>query len=135
MSDCVFCGVVAGTEPAHRVHRTEQTLAFLDAAPAAPGHALVVPTSHHETLTAMPAELAGELFETVQRVTAAVESALDPEGASIVQSNGTAAGQDVFHAHVHVIPRFEDDGVTVSWSPGELTNDAEDTAAVISKRL
>lgn len=115
--DCVFCRIAAGTEPAQIVHRSATSCAFLDHAPAAPGHVLVIPTEHVETLPAMEPERAGALFETVQRVSDAIERVRSPDGISIVQSNGRVAGQEVFHAHVHVIPRSVDDQITLSWEP------------------
>ncbi|QLC34300.1 HIT family protein [Halarchaeum sp. CBA1220] len=124
MSDCVFCEIVADAESAHRLYEDDRTLAVLDDAPAATGHALVVPKAHHETLTDMPGDLASAVFWTVQRVAAGIEDALDPDGVSVVQSNGAAAGQEIGHAHVHVVPRHGDDDVTVSW-PDDGEVDAE----------
>lgn len=119
MADCVFCSIVADDSPAHRVYEDESTLAFLDIEPAARGHTLVIPKAHCEGITDLQEELAGELFQTVQRVATVLESAYDPDGISIVQANGRAAGQEILHAHVHVIARYEDDDVTVRWEPRE----------------
>ncbi|USZ69980.1 HIT family protein (plasmid) [Halorussus salilacus] len=136
MPECVFCDIVAGERSAHRLHEDERTLAFLDAAPAAPGHALVVPKPHRETLTEVEPDLAVDLFRSVRRVASAVESALDPDGLNVVQSNGEAAGQDVFHAHVHVVPRYGDDDVTLAWSPGDPPGESDrDIAAEIRDAL
>lgn len=136
MSDCVFCGIASGEEPAHRLCADERTVAFLDAAPAAPGHALVAPTTHHETLMDVPADLAADVFRKVRRVAAAAESALDPDGVSVVQSNGAAAGQDVRHVHVHVLPRYRDDDVTLRWSPGDPTEESQrEVAATLRSEL
>ncbi|GAD51586.1 histidine triad nucleotide-binding protein [Halarchaeum acidiphilum MH1-52-1] len=133
MSDCAFCEIVAGEQSAHRLHEDDRTLAFLDDAPAATGHALVVPKAHHETLTDMPGDLASAVFWTVRRVAAAVEDALDPAGVSVLQQNGVAAGQDVPHAHVHVVPRDEDDDVRLAW-PGDGEANAE-TARRLRERV
>lgn len=116
MSDCVFCSIVAGESPAYRLYEDEQTLAFLDIEPATRGHTLVVPKAHHETTTDMPESLTGAVFRTVHRVAGALESVSGTDGFNIVQANGVAAGQEVFHAHVHVIPRYEDDSVDLEWS-------------------
>lgn len=129
MPDCVFCDIVAGTEPVHRLYERQRTLAFLDTAPVNPGHTLVVPTTHCETLTDMEPDLVADLFRTTQRVANAIESAFDPDGMNVIQSNGIAAGQDVFHAHVHILPRYEDDGITIHWPHGELTDESGRNAA------
>lgn len=123
MPDCVFCDIIAGENPAHRLYEDQRTLAFLDAAPANPGHALVVPTDHFETLTDMEPDLVADLFRTTQCVANAVESVFDPDGMNVIQSNGAAASQDVFHTHVHILPRYEDDDITIHWSYRELTDD------------
>lgn len=136
MSSCPFCAIVADDAPAHRLSEDEQTLAFLDVEPATRGHALVVPKTHYETLTDMPESLAGATYRSAHRVAAAVESCPGVAGTNIVQSNGEAAGQDVFHAHVHVIPRYEDDGVDLGWT-GASTDDAtqQEIATTIREKL
>ncbi|GAB7012230.1 HIT family protein [Halolamina salina] len=132
MSDCAFCSIVAERAPAYRVYEDGRTLAFLDVNPAARGHTLVVPKEHAESITEMQAPLVGDVFRTAQRVAAALESAFEPDGINVVQSNGRAAGQEVLHAHVHVIPRSEDDSVDLDWTAGD-PDDAvlTDTAATL----
>lgn len=127
MSECVFCDIVAGEVPAHRLFEDEHTLAFLDAAPVAPGHALIIPKAHHVTLTDMDTDLTAEVFRTVRRVAAAVEAVVEPDGFNVTQSNGAAAGQDVFHVHVHVVPRYEDDEVRVHWPREDLSEEEQGT--------
>lgn len=116
MSVCVFCDIVANDAPAYRIFEDEQTLAFLDIEPANPGHVLVIPTTHCETLTDMSSALTTSVFQTVRRVADAIESAFDPDGVNIMQSNGAAAGQEIHHAHVHVVPRYDGDDVTLHWT-------------------
>lgn len=136
MSDCQFCDIAAGEAPATRLYEDETTVAFLDIAPVTDGHTLVVPKNHYETLTDMPPETVGYLFERVRVVAEAVEAAFDPDGLNIVQANGEAAGQEVFHAHVHVLPRYEDDDVQVRWPAGELTEGkASEVATAIRAEL
>ena len=136
MSACVFCEIASGEATAHRILEDDRTLAFLDAAPAAPGHVLVVPTVHRETLTDAEPDLVADVFRTVRRAASAVESAFDPDGLTVVQSNGTAAGQEIPHAHVHVVPRYEDDDVIVRWPHDELPDDAgRDVADAIRAEL
>lgn len=136
MSDCQFCDIAAGEAPATRLYEDESVVVFLDIAPVTDGHTLVVPKNHYETLTDMPPETAGDLFERVRVVAGAVEAAFDPDGLNIVQANGEAAGQEVFHAHVHVLPRYENDDVQVRWPAGELTESkASEVATAIRAEL
>jgi histidine triad (HIT) family protein len=135
MSACVFCDIVQGEVPAHRIYADDQTLAFLDTAPANPGHALVIPTTHHETLTDMSEKRVGNVFQTARRIASAIESAYDPDGLNIVQSNGAAAGQEVYHAHVHVIPRYSGDDVLLQWASGDVDDGAQRTASTLQDEL
>ncbi|WP_336136510.1 HIT family protein [Natronomonas amylolytica] len=136
MSDCQFCDIAAGEAPATRLYEDETTVAFLDIAPVVRGHTLVVPKGHYETLTDIPPETVGDLFERVRIVAGAVEAAFDPDGLNILQANGEAAGQEVFHAHVHILPRYEDDDVQVRWPAGELTeSEASEIATAIRAEL
>jgi histidine triad (HIT) family protein len=127
--DCVFCSIVAGEAPAHRVYEDEDAVAFLDVNPVARGHTLVVPRDHHATLSAMPAETTAATFSAARTVAEGIEATVDPAGLNLVQSNGAAAGQDVFHVHVHLIPRSEDDGVSFAPSRGSLTEGEGETVA------
>ena len=95
--------------PARIIHETETTLAFLDAHPLARGHTLVVPKEPYEHLQDLPADLSADLFETVHELTPTIEEAVDADGTTIGINNGEAAGQEVPHVHVHMIPRFEGD--------------------------
>jgi histidine triad (HIT) family protein len=116
MSDCIFCGIVAGTMPAERVYEDERTVAFLDIAPACDGHVLVIPRTHSDDIHgADPADLAA-CAQTAQVIAGRVSGALSADGVTIMQSNGRAAGQTVFHYHVHVLPRFDGDGVLRPWT-------------------
>jgi histidine triad (HIT) family protein len=117
MSDCIFCAIAAGSLPSERVHADERTVAFLDIAPAAAGHVLVIPRAHADDIHgADPADLAA-CAETAQAMAARVSGALGCDGVTIMQSNGRAAGQTVFHYHVHVIPRMDGDGALRPWTP------------------
>lgn len=107
---CIFCQIVDGEAPARTVYETETVQAFLDVNPLAPGHTLVVPTSHHERIADLPADLATDLFAVVHAVTPAVEAAVDADATTIAFNNGRAAGQEVPHVHGHIVPRFRGDG-------------------------
>jgi histidine triad (HIT) family protein len=123
MSDCIFCAIATGDGPAERVHSDERTVAFLDLFPAADGHVLVIPKAHCDDVHGADPEDLAACARTVQLMAARVAGALAPDGVSVIQSNGRAAGQTVFHYHVHVIPRFDGDGVITPWTPGRATPD------------
>jgi histidine triad (HIT) family protein len=108
--DCIFCSIVDGDIPARTVHETDGALAFLDANPLAPGHTLVIPKTHHGQIGDLPADLAGEVFDVVTELTPRIRSAVDADAANVGINDGEAAGQEVPHVHVHVVPRFEGDG-------------------------
>ncbi|ELZ73931.1 histidine triad protein [Haloferax prahovense DSM 18310] len=110
MSDCIFCAIVDGDIPGRIVHKTEHSLAFLDANPLAPGHTLVVPKEHHARLDEVPADAAADLFAAVNDLVPRVEAAVDADATNVGINNGPAAGQEVDHVHVHIVPRFEGDG-------------------------
>jgi histidine triad (HIT) family protein len=105
----VFCRIVAGEQPAHLVLEEEQTVAFLDMRPVFPGHCLLVPRAHHETLADVPATLVTPLFATAQRLAVAVEAGMDADGTFVAINNRVS--QSVPHVHVHVVPRRRKDGL------------------------
>jgi histidine triad (HIT) family protein len=109
MSDetCIFCRIAQKQLPAALVYEDEKVLAFLDIKPLNEGHTLVIPTTHYESIFDIPQELIAYLHGITKQVAIAVKKATDADGISIIQQNGKAAGQDIFHLHVHVIPRYE----------------------------
>ena len=112
MSDdpTIFEQIAAGDIPARIVHETETVLAFLDANPLAAGHTLVIPREPYTKLEDLPDDVAAELWTTVQSLTSTIETAVDADATTIGVNNGSAAGQEVPHVHVHIIPRFDDEG-------------------------
>ncbi|WP_418283766.1 HIT family protein [Halorubrum sp. DTA46] len=108
--DCIFCSIVAGDIPARTVHETDDVLAFLDANPLSRGHTLVIPKGHAQHVGDLDDDLAGALFAAVTELTPRVQSAVDADAANVGINDGAAAGQEVPHVHVHIIPRFEGDG-------------------------
>lgn len=108
--DCIFCSIVAGDIPGRIVKETDHALAFLDANPLAPGHTLVVPKQHYSRVNDIPGDEAAELFGAVHELAATVEDAVDADAVSIGINDGEAAGQEVPHTHVHLVPRYEGDG-------------------------
>jgi histidine triad (HIT) family protein len=123
MSDCIFCGIAAGAMAAEVVHSDERTVAFLDIFPAAEGHVLVIPRAHADDIHGVTHDDLAACAATAQLMAARVTGALGCDGVTIQQSNGRAAGQTVFHYHVHVIPRREGDGVQRPWTQHEASRD------------
>lgn len=106
----IFEKVISDELPHYKIYEDEETYAFLDAFPSAYGHTLVVPKKPYKNIYEIPTELAGKLFQVVQKIAVAVKKAFEAEGINIVMNNEKAAGQVVFHTHIHIIPRFENDG-------------------------
>jgi histidine triad (HIT) family protein len=124
LEDCAFCAVAAGRREATRVLEDDQAVAFLDHRPLFPGHVLVVPRAHRETLADLPARELGPFFATVQRLAAAVEAAVDAEGSFVALNNRVS--QSVPHLHVHVVPRRRRDGLRgFFWPRHAYADDAE----------
>jgi len=109
MSDCVFCDIVAGHAPASIVYENEVALAFMDIHPVHPGHTLVIPRTHVVDLSSCPPGLVGELFQVSARIAPAIATATNAAGFNVWTANGKAAGQEVFHLHLHILPRYHDD--------------------------
>jgi diadenosine tetraphosphate (Ap4A) HIT family hydrolase len=105
--DCVFCRITRNEEPASFVYEDEDVIAFLDARPVSEGHTLIVSRRHYENIFAVPDEELVHLFKVVKKVALAVSKSEKADGISIIQNNGSAAHQVIFHFHVHVIPRHE----------------------------
>jgi histidine triad (HIT) family protein len=115
MTDCVFCRIVARQIPATVVHEDEHTLAFMDLGQVNPGHVLVAVKGHAENLYALDDAQAGAVLRAAARVARAIREAFKPQGLSVYQANGKAAGQTVFHYHLHLVPRHEGDGMALTW--------------------
>ena len=132
MTDCLFCGIVAGAVPAQIVLDDDVAVAFLDARPVFKGHVLVVPRQHFPTLPDLPADLVGPLFIRVRRLSAAVLPAFGAQGSFVALNN--IVSQSVPHLHVHVVPRTRGDGLRgFFWPRGKYASDEE--AADYARRL
>lgn len=112
---CIFCRLVAGEIPSAKVHEDDLTIAFMDIGQVNPGHVLVATKRHAVTLLDITPEEAGAVMQAAQRVARAVQAAFDPPGMTLFQANGPVGGQTVFHFHLHVLPRHEDDGMALAW--------------------
>ncbi|MDQ3758298.1 MAG: HIT family protein, partial [Actinomycetota bacterium] len=128
---CVFCSIVAGDAPAHVVLDAAAAVGFLDAVPLFPGHVLVVPREHHETLPDLPADSVQPFFEAVQRVNRAVQEATGSQG--IFNGVNNVVSQSVPHLHVHVVPRTKGDGLRGFFWPRQRYASEEEVAAVAAR--
>jgi histidine triad (HIT) family protein len=126
--DCIFCKIVAGELPGQIVDEDERTIAFMDIAPATRGHLLVIPRAHARNLLEISPQDLGATVATAQRMAQRVNERLQPAGVNLINSCGSAAWQTVFHFHVHVIPRYEDDPLKLPWVPAQ--GDPDEIAAV-----
>ena len=115
MDDCVFCKIIAKQIPCTIVREDESTLAFMDIGSVNPGHVLVVCRVHVSDVLGLDERQAAAMFQAAALVAKAINRAYSPPGVSIYQANGAAAGQTVFHAHIHVVPRYEGDGMDLVW--------------------
>ena len=131
MADCLFCRVVAGDVPAHLVLDEDDTVAFLDHRPLFPGHCLLVPREHHETLVDLPEELLVPLFSAARRLSRAVETAMGAEGSFVAMNNRVS--QSVPHLHVHVVPRRRKDGLRGFFWPRHRYASEEEAAEVAAR--
>ncbi|MEA2276464.1 MAG: histidine triad family protein [Solirubrobacteraceae bacterium] len=125
--DCLFCKIVAGEIPATVVAEDERTISFMDINPATRGHALVVPRAHATDLLSLPGEDLAACAAAAQRLALRAKETLGAAGVNLLNSCGSAAWQTVFHFHVHVIPRYEDDPLKLPWTPSP--GDSDDIAA------
>lgn len=129
--NCIFCKLAGGEIPTATLYEDEDFRVILDANPAAKGHALIIPKEHYANLYELDDELAGKVLVLAKKMITKLTDILGCDGYNIVQNNGEVAGQTVFHFHMHLIPRFKDDGVGVTWKMGELTE--EDKNDILSK--
>ena len=133
---CAFCAVAAGETPAAMVWEDEHSVAFLDHRPRFPGHCLLVPRRHYETLPELPPELLAPLFHNAQRLARAMETGLGADGSFVAVNNRVS--QSVPHVHIHVVPRRRKDGLKgFFWPRGKYASDAEmrETAARLHEAL
>ena len=121
MENCIFCKLAKGEIPTATLYEDEEFRVILDQGPASKGHALIIPKAHAANLYELPDELAGKAMVLAKKMITKMTDVLGCDGYNVVQNNGAAAGQTVFHFHMHLIPRWEQDGVGVTWTPGTLT--------------
>ena len=128
MRDCIFCKIANGEIPSATLYEDEDFRVILDLGPASKGHALILPKEHAANLYELPDELAAKAMVVAKKVGSVLAKGLNCDGLNVVQNNGEAAGQTVFHFHIHLIPRFKGDEkqVKLTWEPGKLTDEVKE---------
>jgi histidine triad (HIT) family protein len=121
--NCIFCKIAHGEIPSATLYEDEDFRVILDLGPASRGHALILPKVHAADLFSLPDETAAKAMILAKRIAETLKEGLKADGINIVQNNGEAAGQTVFHFHMHLIPRYQDDTVQLNWQPGTLTDE------------
>lgn len=135
--NCIFCKILADEIPSSVVYEDDDFRAILDVNPAARGHVIILPKNHAANIFELPDEDASKILIVAKKIATAMKKTYQCDGVNILQNNGEASGQTVFHLHVHVIPRFEGDTdhINIGWKPGETPADLADIAAEIKANL
>ena len=128
-SNCLFCKIANGEIPSRTIEENDMFKVVLDVGPATKGHALILPKDHYTNLYDLPEDVTAEVYKMAKKIALRMKEKLGCDGVNIVQNNEEAAGQTVFHFHMHVIPRYKDDGQAIGWKPGQPT--AEELDAVV----
>lgn len=123
---CIFCKIANGDIPARTLFEDDHFRVILDAGPATKGHALVLPKDHYTDLFDLPEDIAADAMKIGKKIGEQIVTRMGADGMNLVQNNGEAAGQTVRHFHLHLIPRYHDDGQHILWQPGELSDEALD---------
>lgn len=121
--NCIFCKIAVGEIPSATIYEDGDFRVILDIEPASKGHALILPKEHYANLYELPDELAAKALIVAKKVIAKMTDIVGCDGYNILQNNGEAAGQTVFHFHMHLIPRYKDDDVTITWKHGTVTEE------------
>ncbi|MBR6344594.1 MAG: HIT family protein [Lachnospiraceae bacterium] len=117
--DCIFCKLANGVFPTNSIYEDDTFNVILDAGPATKGHALILPKEHYDNLYELPDETAGKAMILAKKLAGEMSRRLNADGLNVVQNNGEAAGQTVMHYHLHLIPRYKNDGQHILWQPSE----------------
>lgn len=125
--DCIFCRIANGEIPSKTLYEDPDFRVILDLGPATKGHALILPKEHAENLYDLPEEAASKVMLLAQKMARVMVEKLRCDGLNLVQNNGEAAGQTVHHFHLHLIPRYVNDGQTINWKPGRPSQEELET--------
>lgn len=123
MDSCIFCKIANGEIPSKTLYEDEDFRVILDLGPATKGHALILPKQHSDNLYELPDETAAKIMVLAKKMAAKMTEKLQCDGFNIVQNNGETAGQTVMHYHLHLIPRYQDDGQKILWKPTEVSQE------------
>lgn len=123
MDNCIFCKIINKEMPATIIYEDDEFMAVFDKFPATLGHILVLPKNHFETIFKIPTDVSGKLFTLATKIAQHMETTLNIESLNILQNNGEIAGQTIDHVHVHLIPRYKDDGVIIKSKNEEISNE------------
>ncbi len=118
-TNCIFCKIVKGEIPSKTLYEDEDFKVIFDISPASKGHVIIIPKVHAANIYELPDEVAAKIFVVAKKVATALKNVLNCDGINVLQNNGEVAGQTVFHLHVHVIPRFKDDNLKLTWIQGK----------------
>mgnify|MGYP002512596929 FL=1 len=124
--NCIFCKIAAGEIPSATIYEDADFRVILDIEPASKGHALILPKEHYANLYELPDELAAKVLLVAKTVVTKMTEILNCDGYNVLQNNGETAGQTVFHYHMHLIPRYKDDKVTIGWEHGSLAQELKE---------
>ncbi len=113
MENCIFCKIIRGEIPSHKIYETENTLTFLDIQPKTKGHLLTIPKKHHETIYDVPEEILFEIIKVNKKMSNLAKEKLKAKGVNIINSNEKTAQQEIPHIHFHTVPRYEEDGLNI----------------------
>jgi len=127
--NCIFCKIANGQIPSRTIYEDDGYRVILDLGPATKGHALILPKDHYANIYELPEVNACEVIKIAKKMVDKMTSALGCDGFNLVQNNGETAGQTVSHFHMHLIPRYINDGQTIGWEPGDPTNEELDSIA------
>lgn len=130
--ECLFCNIAIGAIPSYRVYEDEHAMAFLDINPTSPGHTLVIPKKHSMNVFDVDEESLAHLMNAVKKVSCAIVKGLDIGGVNVIHNAGETAGQVIFHTHIHIVPRYADDGLK-HW-PG-TSYESEEEARMIAQKI
>ena len=122
-ANCIFCKIAAGEIPSKTIYEDVDFRVILDLGPATKGHALILPKEHYEDFFALPEEAAKGAVSVAKKIAPKMMANLHADGMNLVQNNGETAGQTVKHFHLHLIPRYKDDGQHILWNPGEVSQE------------
>lgn len=117
--NCIFCKIANGEIPSNTIYEDDMFRVILDNGPATKGHALILPKDHYQNLFDLPEDTAAEAMKLAKKIAARQIEVLHADGLNLVQNNGAQAGQTVGHFHIHVIPRYQNDGQKIGWKPGK----------------